>query len=77
MFPEAHQEDAGDLREAGELGEGRMDVVGWGDANLELVEGALFVYLGVDGADGDAVAPEDLERVLGPAIGFIEGDLQA
>lgn len=54
-----------------------MDVVGWGDANLELVEGALFVYLGVDGADGVAVAPEDLERVLGPAIGFIEGDLQA
>ena len=48
-----------------------------GGCELGLVAGALFVYLGVNGADGDAVAPEDLERVLEPAIGFFEGDLQA
>jgi hypothetical protein len=71
VIPEAREGDAGDLGEPRELGEGGVDVVGWRDADVKLVAGALPVYLRVDGADGDDVAPEDLERVPGPAAGFL------
>ena len=53
--PEAGEGDAGDLGEVRELGEGRVYVVGWRDADLALVAGTLLVYLGVDGVDGDVV----------------------
>ena len=70
---QACEGDAGDPWEARELGEGGKDVVGWEHADLELVAGVVLVYLGVDGADRDVVAPEDLERALGAAAGFFEG----
>ena len=62
VVPEAFYGHALYFWEAGEFGEGGMNISGRLHADLKPVAGVILVYLSVHGADVDVVAPEDIER---------------